>query len=200
MCIYFASDSRLESQTCLIVNVYNHSKLKTVLIEMSTVEFVKSMVKFTRTFRERSFRGLQKSGCDDLSFRLSTGMSSVGWLLAHQAAVYDFVLNMLIHGKHLKYPDFFNSYSGGDIDQGDWIGTPLQEIEAYFDSTESDFLLWIENTPVEELNRRIDESCISQYHQGMRIIDVISDMFAHLNYHNGHLSAIKGDWCRQKEP
>ncbi|MHA2207520.1 MAG: DinB family protein [Candidatus Thorarchaeota archaeon] len=166
---------------------------------MNAVEFVKSMAKFTRTLRERAFRSLQKDGCNDLSFRPSTGMSSIGWLLAHQAAIYDFVLNLLIRGKPLKYPDFFDSYSGGYPEQGDWMGTPLQEIEDYYDSTESDFLFWIENTPVSELNRRMEESCISQYHRGMRIIDVISDMFAHLNHHNGHLNAIKVEWCRQIE-
>ena len=163
------------------------------------VDFVKSMVVYTRILRERAFRGLQKNGCDDLSFRPSTGMSSIGWLLAHQAAVYDFVLNMLIRNNPLKYPDFFDSYSGGNSEQGDWIGTPLQEIEAHYNSTESDFLIWIENASAEELNRKLDDSCISQYHQGMRVIDVISDMFAHLNHHNGHLSAINGDWCQQKE-
>ena len=54
-------------------------------------------------------------------------------------------------------------------------------------------------TTEDELNRRLDESCISQYHQGMRVIDVISDMFSHMNHHNGHLSAINGDWCRQQK-
>ena len=182
-----------------LLPMYKSIRSRATLIEMN-VEFVKSMFFFTRTLRERAFRGLQKNGCNDLSFRPSTGMSSIGWLLAHQAAVYDFVLNMLIRGNPPKNPDFFDSYSGGNsANTGDWIGTPLQEIEAYYDSTESDFLFWIENTPVEELSRKLDESCESQYHQGMRIIDVISDMFAHLNHHNGHLSAIKGDWCRQKE-
>jgi len=124
-------------------------------------------------------------------------MSAMGWLLAHQAAVYDFVLNMLIRGNPPKNPDFFYSYRGDSSDTGDWKGTPLKEIEDYYDSTEGDFIYWIENTPVEELNRRLDETCISPYHRGMRTIDVISDMFAHLNHHNGHLSAINGDWCRR---
>ncbi len=168
------------------------------MIEMSAIEFVKRMVKFTRIFRERAFQSLKVNGCNDLSFRPSTGMSSIGWILAHQAAVYDFVLNTLILEKPLKYPDFFESYSGGDSEQGDWIETPLEEIEGYFDSTEEDFLEWVENIPHEEMYRTLDDSCVSQYHQGMPIIDVIADMFAHLNHHNGHLSAINGDWCRQK--
>lgn len=166
-------------------------------MEMTVVEFVKSMVESTRTLRERAFRSLQDDGCNDLSYRPSTGMSAMGWLLAHQAAVYDFVLNMLIRGDSPKNPDFFYSYRGNSSDTGDWKGTPLQEIEAYFDSSEGDFIFWIENASAEELSRRLDETCMSQYHQGMRIIDVVSDMFAHLNHHNGHLSAINGDWRRK---
>ena len=168
------------------------------MVKMEVVDFVKSMIKSTRTLRESAFRSLQENGCNDLSYRPSTGMSAIGWLLAHQAAVYDFVLNMLIRGNPPKNPDFFYSYRGDSSDTGEWKGTPLQEIEAYYDSTESDFLFWIENATGEELNRKLNETCISHYHQGMRIIDVISDMFAHLNHHNGHLNAIKGDWCRQK--
>jgi hypothetical protein len=124
-------------------------------------------------------------------------MSAIGWLLAHQAAVYDFVLNMLIRGNHPKNPDLFYSYRGDSSDTGDWKGTPLEEIEAYYDSAEGDFIHWIENTAAEELNRRIDETSDSHYHRGMRTIDVISDMFAHLNHHNGHLSAINGEWRRK---
>ncbi|UCE09676.1 MAG: DinB family protein [Candidatus Thorarchaeota archaeon] len=169
------------------------------MIEMSVVDFVKSMVESTRVLRERAFQGLQENGCNDLAYRPSTGMSAVGWLLAHQAAVYDFVLNMLIRGGPPKSPDFFYSYRGDPSDTGDWIGTPLPEIEAHYGSAENDFLFWIENTSVEELNRELDESCISQYHQGMRIVDVISDMLAHLNHHNGHLNVIKNDWCRLRE-
>jgi hypothetical protein len=166
---------------------------------MSLVDFVKSMVESTRTLRERAFQSLQENGCNDLSYRPSTGISALGWLLAHQAVVYDFVLNMLIRGNPPKNPDFFYSYRGDSSDTGDWKGTPLHEIEAYYDSSENDFVFWIENTSAKELTRKLEETCISQYHQGMRIIDVISDMFAHLNHHNGHLNAIKVDWCRQKE-
>lgn len=166
---------------------------------MNVADSVLSMAKHTRTWRERAFEGLKENGCTDLSFRPSSGMSAMGWLLAHQAAVYDFVLNMLIRGNSPKNSDLFHSYRGDSNDNGDWKGTPLQEIEAYFDSSESDFLLYIVNASDEELNRRLDESCISEYHQGMRVIDVISDMYAHLNHHNGHLSAINGDWCKQRK-
>lgn len=165
---------------------------------MIVVELLRSMVESTRTWRERAYQNLQANGCNDLDYRPSTGMSAMGWLLAHQAAVYDFVLNMLIRGDSPKNSEFFYSYRGDSSDSGDWKGTSLQEIEAYYDSSESDFISWIENASAEDLTRRLDETCISQYHQGMRIIEVISDMFAHLNHHNGHLSAINGDWCRQK--
>jgi len=165
---------------------------------MSDVEFIKSMIAFTRTWRERAFRRLLENGCNDLSHRPSNSMSAVGWILAHQAAVYDFNLNMLIRGTNPKNPDLFYSYRGDSTDSGDWKGTPHEEIEDYFTSSESELLSWIEAASDEDLNRRLDESCISQYHQGMRVIDVISDMFAHLNHHNGHLSAINGDWCQQK--
>jgi hypothetical protein len=168
-------------------------------MEMNVADSVLSMAKHTRTWRERAFEGLKENGCADLSFRPSSGMSAMGWLLAHQAAVYDFVLNMLIRGTTPKNPHLFYSYRGDSSDNGDWKGTPLQEIQAYFDNSESDFLLWIVNASDEELNRRLDKSCVSEYHQGMRIIDVISDMYAHLNHHNGHLSAINGDWCKQKK-
>jgi hypothetical protein len=168
-------------------------------MEMNVADSVLSMAKHTRTWRQRAFEDLKENGCTDLSFRPSSGMSAVGWLLAHQATVYDFVLNMLIRGGSPKNPHLFRSYRGDSRDNGDWKGTPLQEINAYFDSSESDFLLWVVNASDKELNHRLDESCISEYHQGMRVIDTISDMYAHLNHHNGHLSAIKGDWCKQKK-
>ncbi|MFW9908905.1 MAG: DinB family protein, partial [Candidatus Thorarchaeota archaeon] len=165
---------------------------------MNVAEFVISMAKSTRIMRERAFQDLKDNGCLDLSFRPSSGMSAVGWILAHQAAVYDFNLNMLIRGSSPKNPDFFYAYRGDSSDTGEWKGTPIQEIEAYFDKSETDFLSWIENASDEEMNRILDESCPSRYHQGMRIIDVITEMFAHLNHHNGHLSAINGDWCHHR--
>ncbi|MFW9919604.1 MAG: DinB family protein [Candidatus Thorarchaeota archaeon] len=164
---------------------------------MSSVDFIKSIAKFTRVLRERALQRLQDNGCTDLSYRPATGMSSIGWLLVHQAVVYDFVLNILIKGTDLKYPELFDMYGGSHNDQGDWLGTSLA-LEAYYDSAEGDFLFWADNTSEEEMYRRLDESCPSGYHRNMRVIDVISDMFAHLNHHNGHLGAINGDWCIQK--
>jgi len=120
-------------------------------------------------------------------------MSAYGWLLAHQGAVYDYNLNMLIKGGEPKYPDMFYSYRGDSTDNGDWKGTALNDINNYFDSTEKEFLAWVEEVSDEELSRKLDGPNTSQYYQGMRIIDAIADMFAHLNHHNGHLSAIKRD-------
>ncbi len=165
---------------------------------MEIVDVIKSLAAATRAWRERVVHDLQECGCNDLSYRPCTGMSAFGWLLAHQGAAYDYTLNMLIKGGGSKYPDLFFSYRGDGSDTGDWKGTPLNEINDYFDSAERDFLNWVENEPEEELERRLDEPGTPEYFRGKRVLDVISDMFAHLNHHNGHLSAIKGDWCKRK--
>ncbi len=166
---------------------------------MLVVELVKSLAASTRAWRERVFRNLQEKGCSDLSYRPKTGMSSMGWLLAHQAAAYDYTLNMLIKGKPPKNPDLFYSYRGDSSDKGDWKGTSVQEINDYFDSAEQDFLTWFEHASEEELRRILKGTDVPQYYQGMRVIDAIADTFVHLNHHNGHLSAIKGDWHRREE-
>jgi len=161
-------------------------------MEMNVADLVRSLAAFTRAWREKAARGLREEGCSDLSFRPSNGMSSLGWLLAHQAAVYDFTLNVLIKGKPPERPDLFTKYTPGT--EGDWAGTPLKEIDAYYDSTESDFLAWSEQASAEELSRVLEGTSIPEYFRGMRVIDVIANAFVHLNHHNGHLSAIKGDW------
>jgi len=126
-------------------------------------------------------------------------MSSIGWILGHQAAAYDYTLNMLINGKPPKNPGLFYAYRGDSTDNGDWKGTSLEEINDYFNSVENDFLTWFEQVSDKELNRILEGSDTPQFFQGMSVIDGITHMFAHLNYHIGHLSAIKGDWCQQKE-
>jgi hypothetical protein len=171
---------------------------KNFLIAMDVKELVTSLATSTRVWRERALRELQEKGCSDLSYRPCTGMSSLGWLLAHQGAAYDYNLNMLIRGGAPKYPDMFYSYRGDSTDNGEWKGTSLDEINDYFNTTERDFLEWLENASAEELNRKFEGPKISQYYNGKRVIDAIADMFAHLNHHNGHLNAIKSDWCRQK--
>jgi hypothetical protein len=126
-------------------------------------------------------------------------MSSIGWILVHQAAAYDWTLNMLIKGNPPKNPDLFYSYRGDAEDKGEWTGNPLQEINDYYDSIESDFLAWFEQASDNELNRILEGANTPQYYHGMRVIEAIADTFAHLNHHNGHLSAIRGDWCRKED-
>jgi len=167
-------------------------------MEMNVIELVKCLVTSTRAWRERVLQNLKEEGCSDLSYRPKSGMSSIGWLLAHQAAAYDYTLNMLIKSNPPKKPDLFYSYRGDSDDKGDWSGTSLQEINDYYAITESDLIAWFEQTPDKELNRILEGPEVPQYYQGMRVIDAIADMFAHLNHHNGHLSAIKGDWCKQE--
>jgi hypothetical protein len=166
---------------------------------MNATDFVKSLAAATRAWRESAFRELQDEGCNDLSHRPRSGMSSIGWLLAHQAAAYDYTLNMLIQCNPPKNPGLFYLYRGDSNDRGNWAGTPLQEINDYFDSAESNFLDWFNQASDKELNRILDGSNIPQYYRGKRVIEAIADTFAHLNHHNGHLSAIKGDWCRQEK-
>ena len=170
-----------------------------MLIQMDVIVLIKSFVITTRAWRERLFHNLQDQGCKDLSHRPKSGMSSVGWLLGHQAAAYDYTLNMLIKSKSPKNPDLFYAYIGDSSDNGDWKGTSLEEINDYFNSVENDFLIWFEQVSDDELNRILDGSDTPQFFQGMRVLDAITHMFVHLNYHNGHLSAIKGDWCQQEE-
>jgi hypothetical protein len=167
-----------------------------LLIEMDATDLIKSLAAATRAWRERAFRNLQDEGCNDLSYRPRSGMSSVGWILAHQAAAYDYTLNMLIKDNPPKNPDLFFAYRGDSSDKGDWKGTSIQEINDYFDLTEKDLLAWSEQATDEELNRILEGPGTPQYYQGKRVIDALGDTFAHLNHHNGHLSSIKGDWSQ----
>jgi hypothetical protein len=168
------------------------------LIEMNVAELVKSLAASTRGWREYAYRSLQEEGCTDLSYRPKSGMSAVGWILAHQGAAYDFSLNMLLKGNDPKHPDLFYKYRGDSEDPGDWTGTSLEEINDYYSSTEKDFLEWVKKRSDEDLNSVLEGSDVPEYFRGKRVIDVIAFTFAHLNYHNGHLSAIKGDWCRHE--
>ena len=165
---------------------------------MDVVVLIKKFTITTRAWRERIFHDLQKKGCNDLSYRPKSGMSSIGWILAHQAAAYDYTLNMLINGKPPKNPDLFYAYRGDSSDNGDWKGTSLEEINDYFNSVESDFLTWIEQVLDKELNRILEGSDTPEFFQGMSVLDSITHMFVHLNYHIGHLSAIKGDWWQHE--
>ena len=165
---------------------------------MEVKDVIRSLAKATRSWRERVVDDLIERGCNNLSYRPCTGMSAFGWLLAHQGAAYDYTLNMLIKGGSPKHPDLFYSYRGDSSDNGDWKGTPIDEINAYFDSVETDFLSWLENVSMDELGRVLEGSDIPDYYRGKRVMDAITDMFAHLNHHNGHLNAIKIDLYKHK--
>ncbi|MHA2209868.1 MAG: hypothetical protein ACXABV_11900, partial [Candidatus Thorarchaeota archaeon] len=67
-------------------------------MEMNIADLVKSLAASTRAWREYALSSLQEEGCTDLSFRPKSGMSSLGWVLAHQGAAYDYALNMLLKG------------------------------------------------------------------------------------------------------
>lgn len=128
----------------------------------------------------------------DFSHKPRSGMSSVGWLLAHQAAIFDFSLNVLIKGGPPLNPVMFKKYTPGT--SGDWDGTTLVTIQQYYDENERALLEWVESASNEDLNRVLKGEDIPTYFVGMSVQEVILSAFVHLNYHTGHLSAIRRDW------
>jgi hypothetical protein len=167
------------------------------VIEMDVLDFVQSMVRRTRVWRERAITGLRELGCTDLSYRPKTGMSSVGWLLAHQAAVYDFSLNMVIKGEPPKNLELFNQHIPGT--SGDYVGVSEQEIEEYYTSGESDLLAWVKDATDEDLLRTLEGEKIPKTFHGLTVIDFIANMFVHINHHNGHLNAIQNELKAKSE-
>jgi hypothetical protein len=148
--------------------------------------------KVTRKWREMEMRLLAQAGCTDLSYRPRTGMSSLGWVLAHQAAVYDFTLNVLIKQEPPKNQELFNLYTPGT--SGDWAGTPLPLIQDYYDSSEQGLLGWINTANEEDLEHRIEKGKAPSFFVGQTVREVLVNTFAHLDYHTGHLTAIRKDW------
>ena len=65
------------------------------MVRMSDIEDIRLAIKSVRKWRDMEIKLLSDAGCD-LSYRPQNGMSSFGWVLAHQAAIYDFSVNMLI--------------------------------------------------------------------------------------------------------
>ena len=151
----------------------------------------------TRKWRDMEMHLLDEAGCIELSYRPTTGMSSLGWVLAHQAAVYDFSLNMLIKEGPPKNPRLFGLYTPGT--SGDWSGTTKEEIKEYYDSCESDFLEYIGNANEDELERKIQEGKAPSFFVGMTVREVITSAFTHLDYHTGHLTAIRKDWEKSRK-
>ena len=146
----------------------------------------------TRKWRDTEIRLLEEAGCDDLSYRPTTGMASPGWVLAHQAAVYDFSLNMLIKQGPPKNEKLFKLYTPGT--SGDWADTSRDEIQDYYDSSEKDLLSWIESGSEQDLERTIEEGKAPSFFVGMTVRQVITSAFTHLDYHTGHLTAIRREW------
>ncbi|MFX0107188.1 MAG: DinB family protein, partial [Candidatus Hodarchaeota archaeon] len=158
---------------------------------MTIGEFIHCLAKQTRDWRDRLVGQIQSSNRMDLSFRSRSGMSSLGWILAHQATVFDFSLNVLIKGQGPKNPKMFRKYIPGT--DGDWNGTQQEAIavQEYYDAGERDLLSFVDNSTNEDLYRVVDSEEIPSFFRGMRVVDIIVSAFVHLNHHSGQLSVIK---------
>ncbi|MHA1906583.1 MAG: DinB family protein [Candidatus Thorarchaeota archaeon] len=157
---------------------------------------IKQLVKTTREWRERALNDILNSG-KTLSYRPSTGMSSLGWLIAHQAAVYDFSLNHLLKSGSPINPELFKAHLPGT--SGDYSGTSLEEMNQYYDECEYAFLEWLDNTKPDDFELIIDGERIPKYFRGMSVLEIVSNLIIHLNHHNGHLSSIKGDMMTRRD-
>ncbi|MFW9843105.1 MAG: DinB family protein [Candidatus Thorarchaeota archaeon] len=162
---------------------------------MGETKFVLDIFNRTKAWREEEISKITLLGLTDLSYRPGTKMSSLGWVLAHQAAVYDFTLNFVIKGLkkgHSNFVKIFENYLPGTT--GDWDGTDISKIQEYYDFCEQAFLDWLKNDGQDDLGRLIDDESIPKFFVGKTVRQVIADMFCHLNYHSGHLTAIRKDW------
>ncbi len=152
--------------------------------------------KSVRKWREMEIRLLTDAGCTDLAFRPPNGMSSFGWVLAHQAAIYDYTVNMLIEQGQPMNPELFKLYQPGT--SGDWMGTPLSEIQQYFDITEKNLLEWVKTAQPADFEQIIEEGTAPSFFVGMTCREVLANAFTHLNYHTGHLTALRKYWEKSK--
>jgi len=162
---------------------------------MTESEFVEDSVSRIRAWREKEISKMTVSGLIDLSYRPRSEMSSFGWVLAHQAAVYDFTLNFVIKGLKKGYSGFvkiYENYLPGT--SGDWEGTGILKIQEYYEYCEQSFLDWLKDANQDDFVRVINDESIPSFFVGKTVWQVISDMFCHLNYHSGHLTAIRKDW------
>ena len=119
---------------------------------MSDNQDIELAAKSVRVWRDMEIKLLSKAGCEDLSYRPQTGMSSYGWVLAHQAAIYDFSVNMLIEQEPPMNPDLFKLYQPGTA--GEWVETPLSEIQEYFDASEANLLEWVKKAKPADFESR----------------------------------------------
>ncbi|MFW9961861.1 MAG: DinB family protein [Candidatus Thorarchaeota archaeon] len=159
---------------------------------MSDIQYIQLAAKSVRLWRDMEIRLIKEAGCEDLSFRPRSGMSSLGWVLAHQAAVYDFSVNMLIEQVSPMNPKMFDAYRPGT--SGDWIGTPLSEIQEYFDASEENLFDWVKKAKPADFEGIIEKGTAPSFFVGMSFREVLTNAFTHLNYHTGHLTSIRKDW------
>ncbi|MFW9926634.1 MAG: DinB family protein [Candidatus Thorarchaeota archaeon] len=164
---------------------------------MSDIQDIQLAAKSVRKWRDMEIHLLSKAGCDDLSYRPRNGMSAFGWILAHQAAIYDFSVNMLIEQGSPMNPEMFKLYQPGT--SGDWMGTPLSEIQKYYDETEANMLEWARTATSADFDRVIEKGTAPSFFVGMSCREVLTNGFTHMNYHTGHLTAIRRDWEKQKQ-
>ena len=157
---------------------------------MSDIENFQLAAKSVRQWRDMEIKLLTEAGCDDYCFRPSTGMSSYGWLLAHQAAIYDFSVNMLIEQGPPMNPELFELYRPGTT--GDWAETPISEIQEYFDATEANLLKWVKKATSADFERVIEKG--PSFFIGMTNREALMNAFTHLNYHTGHLASLRREW------
>ena len=163
---------------------------------MTDMEFIKAGLKTIRTWRDLEFSRIRESGLADLSYRPRTGMSELGWVLAHQAAVFDFSLNVLIKGGKPTNTTLFDSYRPGT--DGTWTGVTMEEIDEYYTSGESAILEWASSVEKDEFERIIQEGTAPTFFVGMTIREVITNMFSHISYHTGQMAALGRDWLQAK--
>ena len=156
---------------------------------MKDYDMFKLAADSTRKWRDMEIRLIDETGSDDLSYRPQTGMASLGWVLAHQASVFDFSLNMLINAGSPKNQQLFKLYIPGT--SGDWAGTSREVIKEYYDSGERDLLEYIRNASEDDLENRIQEGNAPSFFVGMTVREVITSTFTHIDYHTGHLTSIR---------
>ena len=163
---------------------------------MNDIQDILLAAKSVRVWRDMEIKLLSNAGCDDLAYRPRSGMSSYGWVLAHQAAIYDFSVNMLIERGSPMNPELFKLYQPGT--DGTWAGTPISEIQEYYDASEANLLDWARNAKPDEFERIIEKGTAPPFFVGMSCREVLTNAFTHLNYHTGHLTAIRKDWEKIK--
>ncbi|MBD3406083.1 MAG: hypothetical protein GF411_08165 [Candidatus Lokiarchaeota archaeon] len=154
--------------------------------------FIKLIAAETKTWRDMELTLMEKEGWIDLSYRPRNNMSSLGWVLAHQAMVLDYTLNTLILGDKPVNPEIFSKYRPGT--DGSWDGISLKDILELYDSLETNFLEWAKSATVQDFSRVVSGDSIPSFFCGKTVLEIILSTFTHLDYHTGHLSAIRKDW------